>query len=112
MPTIVIYLATALAVTIGGWLGVKSLKERGAAEVRAQVEARASEATIEAHEHRIRAQHVLEAEQRDEAAKVAAMETELEKLRHERASDTDGGAIVFDQRWAGWVRGDADRPRD
>jgi len=112
MPTIAMYLAVALAVTIGGWLGVRSLEERGAAKIRAQVERQTMEAELAAHEHRMRAQQAIDAVQREKAAEVAAKETELGGLRHERAGDSDGDRIVFDERWASWVRGSRGKPGD
>lgn len=108
-PPIWLYLGIAVALSIGGWIGVKSLEERGAAKVRAEVERQASEATIDAHEHRLRAEQQLEAVEREQAAKVSAMETELKELRDARGQG--GDPVVFDERWADWVRGKrGDRP--
>lgn len=111
MPTIAIYLALALAVTVGGWFTVSSLEQRGADKVLAQVERETSAAQIEAHEHRLRAQQTIDATQREKAAEVAARESELKELRDARGKD-GSDPVVFDERWSAWLRGARDRPGD
>lgn len=112
MPTIAIYLALAVAATIGGWFTVHSLEQRGADKVLAQVERETTAAQIEAHEHRLRAQQAIDATQREKAAEVAARESELKELRDARGKDASADPVVFDKRWADWLRGARARPGD
>lgn len=112
MPTIAIYLVLAVAAVVGGWFTVKSLEQRGAEKVLAEVEAATKGAELAAHEHRLRAQQAIDNVRRQTAAAVAAKETELGGLRHERAGDSNGDRIVFDERWADWVRGGRGKPGD
>jgi hypothetical protein len=108
-PTLVAYLAVAAAACIAGWLGVKTLEHRGAARERAKVERATMEAELSAHEHRIRAQQAIDAVTREKAAEVAATETELKELRDARGNDKSD-PVVFDERWADWLRGKRSQP--
>lgn len=107
-----VYLGIAAAVAFAGYAGKCTLEQRGEERALARVAAQTQAAQLDAHEHRLRASQAIDNVARQAAALAAEKAAELEGLRNERAGDVDGGAVVFGERDADWVRGDRRRAGD
>lgn len=113
MPILAIYLLVAIGVATAGYFGIEAIKDSGRNEIRAEQQAAseaAAKAAREKHDETVVAIGKIEAA--DE--KVATEDTaQREVLKDERKGDGDSDRVVFDERWAAWVRGEksAVRPR-
>jgi len=87
------------------YAGVNRLMEKGAEIERASQAKALIEAERLASENYRRSVQALDAMRREAERKAADHEAELKGLRDARASDGNGGDVVFDERWSDWLRG-------
>jgi Flp pilus assembly protein TadB len=108
MKTIGFYVLIAFGAIAIAYAITEHIKERGRAEVRAEISVR-SAATIKAATDRA-AQIVQESERRVNAAEqqLAILEKRLEGLRDAQIKP-GSDIVVFDREWADWLRGEAKR---
>jgi hypothetical protein len=116
MKEVIFALVFVAVICVGGYLGLKRIEQRGReageAAVAAQVRQQAANATHEANERYVRTLQALELEQKARREEVLSYEEELMRLRDESGKLQDGDIVVFDERWAGWLRGEQLGPAD
>lgn len=104
------WLLMAGAVLAGLFFGVNHLIDRGREIERAATDRQAAEGFRVSHEQYVKNQEELEELRRKDAARIEGERERLKILRQERGSDEDSENVVFDERWAGWLRSNGEKP--
>jgi hypothetical protein len=114
MIQIAIVLGLAVALLFSGMKVVENLKDAGREEQAAadalEISRARDRAVADAVEHYRLTMLAIDAARRDRDKIIAETEATLEGLRNERATDADAGDVVFDSRYADWLRGRAAAP--
>jgi uncharacterized protein HemX len=111
LARVAVYVVLAFGLAGAFYAYTERQKETGRAEVRLAVAAQRATAESGARAMALRGSLAREQKRREMAAELAEAEQQIEALRMERVQDENADTVVFDERWAGWLRGSrADRP--